>query len=74
MQVSLKQIPNMRLYRLHNAYLTAVTFHFLKFLGKNKQNFFVNKGTNNKDGLKKKSPTVCKSADSQALIILCQYQ
>ena len=50
MQVSLKQIPNMRFYQLHNAYLIAVIFHFLKFRGKNGQKYYVNKGTNNMDG------------------------
>lgn len=50
MQVSLNIDSNMRFYRQHNAYLIAVIFHFLKFRGKNKQKYFVNKGTNNMGG------------------------
>ena len=50
MQVSLNINPNMRIYRQYNAYLIAENFHFLKFRGKNGQNIFVNKGTNNMGG------------------------
>ena len=50
MQVSLNINPNMRYYRLYNAYLIAVNYHFLKYRGKNGQKNFVNKGTNNMGG------------------------